>query len=103
MGRQEIDLDKQKGRIEKRIQYTEALLTRAGQTAGVKPLVLSNLTRAMQKIHMGVYSVCDVCEKQIDAQRLLTIPGAINCRSCQEKIEINRKRHLPGLSRTPYQ
>jgi DnaK suppressor protein len=43
---------------------------------------LDEVARAQQKADDGTYGLCDVCGKQIGAERLEHLPAATRCRDC---------------------
>lgn len=48
--------------------------------------VVSNfLLRALNNIETGKYGFCESCKKEISPQRLLLVPGALNCMECENK------------------
>jgi DnaK suppressor protein len=48
---------------------------------------LSEIEEAKQRLADNTYGICEDCEKEISAKRLLVVPTAKKCISCQEKIE----------------
>lgn len=47
------------------------------------------LNRALDKINIGEYGLCEECDGPIALRRLQTNPTALRCVICQEKIELN--------------
>lgn len=56
---------------------------------------------ALERIRLGVYGVCLVCEEPIGPARLLAIPEVERCLACQDQLERTpteepgRRRRLP--------
>ncbi len=47
---------------------------------------MESIEEALQKLEDNKYGICECCGKDIPSQRLVSIPEARRCRSCQEKI-----------------
>lgn len=45
------------------------------------------IRRALAKMRIGTYGVCEVCKKPIDLARLKAYPEATKCFECAKKIE----------------
>ena len=43
---------------------------------------LRNIERALQRIEVGTFSLCERCGAEIDAERLIAVPYATHCRDC---------------------
>jgi DnaK suppressor protein len=43
---------------------------------------LRNIERALQRLEVGTFALCDKCGAEIDAERLSIIPYATHCRHC---------------------
>jgi DnaK suppressor protein len=43
---------------------------------------LRNIERALQRLEVGTFALCEKCGSQIDAERLGAIPYATHCRHC---------------------
>jgi len=43
--------------------------------------------KAMTRIKLGKYGMCEVCGSMIDTDRLMVFPEATKCTSCQKKKE----------------
>ncbi|CBG39398.1 Putative DnaK suppressor protein DskA [Helicobacter mustelae 12198] len=55
---------------------------------------IEKITKALKKITDNVYGVCEMCEEEIDIERLRVKPHAefcIKCRQIYEKDQRNRK------------
>ena len=50
-------------------------------------LNIENILRALQKIDEGTYGVCDECDRKIPVKRLIAMPDARLCISCQTELE----------------
>ncbi len=50
-------------------------------------VLLSNVERALEKIHHGTYGRCDHCGAEITPERLEALPWATQCMRCQEDLE----------------
>ena len=48
---------------------------------------LEEIDAALTKVDEGTYGICDVCENEINPERLRAIPWATLCVKCQEKLE----------------
>lgn len=48
--------------------------------------------RALAKVHLGTYGVCEKCKKPIDKKRLEAFPASTLCKDCSEK-EDNARRN----------
>ncbi len=48
---------------------------------------LAGIAEALAKIADGTYGMCDECGEPIPEKRMLAIPQAKYCVSCQEKLE----------------
>jgi RNA polymerase-binding transcription factor DksA len=44
---------------------------------------LQNVIKALQKIEIGTYGICEKCQKEIDIARLKANPSAKNCLKCE--------------------
>ncbi len=49
------------------------------------------IERAIEKIDNGTYGSCEVCNKNIGAERLQFLPFATNCIACQALAEIRKR------------
>ncbi len=49
-------------------------------------LRLSDINNALEKIGKNSYGVCEICEKQIEKDRLEVNPAARTCKECMEKV-----------------
>lgn len=84
----ETDLDLFKRKIETRLAYYESVLSqRDDGYQKLKSKVLPRLFRALEKIEDGTYGSCDDCGDLIPKPRLLAVPGATFCVSCQSEHE----------------
>ncbi|OGM77161.1 hypothetical protein A2188_03330 [Candidatus Woesebacteria bacterium RIFOXYA1_FULL_43_9] len=43
--------------------------------------------KAMTRVKIGKYGMCEICGNMIDTDRLVVFPEAIRCTSCQKKKE----------------
>ena len=62
---------------------------------------LEAIEEALQRIETGEYGFCDECGDKIDKKRLLVIPLAQLCISCQQNEE--RLGNISSFSRLPQQ
>ncbi|MBU1167243.1 TraR/DksA family transcriptional regulator [Patescibacteria group bacterium] len=46
---------------------------------------LLNVKKALKRIAIGKYGVCESCDKEISPERLKALPSAGECLECQEK------------------
>ena len=62
---------------------TEAV-ERISTTAAARSMAaaLADVERALQKLDIGSYGVCDRCGRQIPPERLEAIPSAVLCVTC---------------------
>ncbi len=51
-------------------------------------VLLPAVTRALEKIGLGIYNVCDECEESIPLRRLELVPAATHCVGCQEARDV---------------
>jgi len=51
---------------------------------------LNQINRSLNKIELGTYGVCNLCEETIDIERLKVAPFAEQCISCKEMLENQR-------------
>ncbi|MEE9305435.1 MAG: TraR/DksA family transcriptional regulator [bacterium] len=54
---------------------------------------LRAIEEALEKIEMGVYGVCERCEKTIGAKRIKALPLAPYCHDCQSEMEVAQRRN----------
>lgn len=47
---------------------------------------LTDIKVALDKIEGGKYGICEVCENQIEEDRVEANPAARTCKSCMEKV-----------------
>ena len=61
---------------------------------------LNKVETALRMIELGEYGVCTECRGHISENRLLALPFALRCTSCQVRDE-NRRPHrrVEGLTR----
>lgn len=52
---------------------------------------LADIERSLGKIRAGNYGICELCEDDIDLNRLKIKPHARYCKNCREIIEKERK------------
>jgi DnaK suppressor protein len=45
------------------------------------------IDRALERIELGTYGICETCERPIAIERLEAIPSAARCAECQSKAE----------------
>ena len=64
-------------------------------------LHLEAIEEALQRIETGEYGFCDECGDQIDQKRLMVIPLAQLCITCQQNEE--RLGNINSFSRLPQQ
>ena len=62
---------------------------------------LEAIEEALQRIETGEYGFCDECGDQIDQKRLMVIPLAQLCITCQQNEE--RHGNINSFSRLPQQ
>lgn len=58
-------------------------LTAGSQLATNTATILAQCEHALQRINDGHYNVCDQCAQPISTERLLAIPRATRCATCQ--------------------
>ena len=46
---------------------------------------LEDIRKALDKIESGDYGICEVCGKEIEADRLEANPSAMTCKNCMNK------------------
>ena len=66
---------------------------------------LRMVEEALDRLDSGEYGNCLNCEEPIPPKRLMALPWARYCVTCQERLgeELAREEDTPGLSRTPLQ
>lgn len=52
---------------------------------------LERIDAALARVHEGTYGLCTRCEEPIARERLIALPWALRCQSCQQAEE---QRHL---------
>lgn len=52
---------------------------------------LSDINRALNKIELGTYGICEMCEDKINVARLKIRPQAKFCITCMEILEKQKK------------
>jgi DnaK suppressor protein len=57
----------------------DEILQALDETARVE---LDQITRALERLEVGTYGLCEECGKQIEAERLRVVPYAVRCRGC---------------------
>lgn len=85
----------QKGRIHERlarynnIDTIKTQLDEKGEPTAYQTYkinVVSNfLLKALKQMETGQYGICLTCGAEIPVQRLLIVPGALNCMKCENK------------------
>ena len=50
-------------------------------------ILLQRINESLEKIEKGTYGLCEECGKRISKKRLLALPYANLCYSCQQKTE----------------
>jgi DnaK suppressor protein len=48
---------------------------------------LTEVEKAIHKLEIGTYGICEVCNNPIDPARLEALPQAILCMSCRQKMK----------------
>jgi RNA polymerase-binding protein DksA len=48
---------------------------------------LIEIDRALERIELGTYGICETCGRTISIERLEAIPSAARCAECQSKAE----------------
>jgi len=51
---------------------------------------LNQINRGLNKIELGTYGLCNLCEETIDIERLKVTPFAEQCIPCKELLEKQR-------------
>lgn len=51
---------------------------------------LAEIVKALEKIDLGTYGVCERCEKNIGLARLRALPMVSTCIDCQKRVEEGR-------------
>ena len=54
-------------------------------------IVSTYLRQALSLIESETYGICVNCQKEIPVQRLLLVPGALNCMDCENKKPVKNK------------
>ena len=53
---------------------------------------MHDIEYALQKIREGIYGICEMCDDEIDIERLKAKPHAKYCINCRELFEQNQKK-----------
>ena len=69
----------------------------ASQLAELDSRELSQIERALRKLHQGTYGVCESCSQKIPLGRLNALPYSTMCIECQREMEEYPDWH-PGKS-----
>lgn len=91
-----IDIMRQKERIKACIQKSAAISNSEHASISIersyalfkKIHVIPRLKAALERIANGTYGLCIDCAKEISEKRLLSVPAADRCVSCQERAEV---------------
>lgn len=59
----------------------------AAQNLAQDHRLLRQINAALHRLNDGTFGICLRCEEEIASKRLLAIPWAAYCVSCQEKVE----------------
>jgi DnaK suppressor protein len=51
---------------------------------------LAEIVKALEKMDLGTFGICERCEKEIGLARLKALPMVGNCIDCQKRIEEGR-------------
>ena len=80
-----VGVDVQKDDIQEDIEF--ALLQMKTET-------LNKIKESLRRLEEGIYGLCALCGSEIAAERLWSLPFAVNCKSCEEACEAARQREL---------
>lgn len=91
-----IDIMQQKKRIKACIRKSVAISnsehtpisTERSYALFKKKHVIPRLKAALERIANGTYGLCIDCAEKISEKRLLSVPAADRCVSCQERVEV---------------
>ncbi|MGH9407399.1 MAG: TraR/DksA family transcriptional regulator [Terriglobia bacterium] len=61
----------------------------SARTADLRSQVLKEIDRALERVAVGRYGVCEGCSEEIAPARLKAIPWARYCVRCQELVSRN--------------
>ena len=56
---------------------------------GMEDRKLKLIDQALERLETQQYGICQECEEAISTKRLMAIPWATRCISCQERINAN--------------
>ena len=59
----------------------------ASQLAEFDARELTQIERALARLHQGTYGLCEVCQKRIPVGRLSALPYSTLCIECQREME----------------
>jgi DnaK suppressor protein len=57
------------------------------QLAELEARELNQIERALARLRLGQYGICEVCQKKIPVARLNTLPYSTTCIKCQRAME----------------
>lgn len=87
-----IDIIQQKERIEACIEKSTNILNTASTQRSYalfkRKHIIPRLMNALKRIANGTYGICIDCGEKISEKRLLSVPAADRCISCQERMEV---------------
>lgn len=52
---------------------------------------LKAIEEALKKLEEGTYGLCEMCEKEINKERIIALPLTQYCIDCQSELEIREK------------
>jgi DnaK suppressor protein len=55
---------------------------------------VTEVNRALEKIKLGTYGICDICGKNIEPARMEALPSASLCLNCKSKFMKDQKMRL---------
>jgi len=61
----------------------------------MKSETLLRIDDALHRLEAGRYGLCEDCAGEIPAPRLLALPFAVRCRTCQERVEAASRESGP--------
>jgi RNA polymerase-binding transcription factor DksA len=85
-----MNIENQRKRIEARIKHNIEVLQNPNilpARAQLKRLVIAKEELALKRMDQGCYGTCSRCGATIDSKRLLAVPAALHCLSCQKDYE----------------
>lgn len=88
--------DEDQGSVDSNIEIGDRAVSLHGQDVDLGVLErrrarLSEVERALARLHRGTYGECEECGEPIDEERLAILPFALLCIECQRRAEVEAR------------